>query len=308
MNKKSIQQLDLNLLKIFRVIAEEKKTVTAAKRLHMTQPAVSRALARLREHFDDPLFVRTRHGLKTTEKGQLLSDQLPDIMDNLSNLLETLNPFHPASHQATLTMAINPFLGYSLPAELYLKLQQLAPNIKLQVESWNASTADKLITGEIDIGINYHSHDLPKEILRNKLAVDRFQLLARNDHPLIGQCCSAKQIAEYPIASVIVPDWNERSLIFEQAMGQLGCQLDIRFRAESITSLAEVVAKTDSILPSSALLSAKLFPQLSSLQVQAELTTLEEDFSLYTHYRHRSSPYYKWIQELLSGLIKTQAT
>lgn len=56
-NKKPLHNLDLNLLKIFRVVSEEKKTVAAAKRLNITQPAVSRAMARLREHFNDPLFV-----------------------------------------------------------------------------------------------------------------------------------------------------------------------------------------------------------------------------------------------------------
>ncbi|MGL1259095.1 LysR family transcriptional regulator [Vibrio parahaemolyticus] len=68
LTKGLLHQLDLNLLKVFIVLAEEQKTVLAAKRLNMTQPAVSRALSRLRQHFNDELFVRTRHGLKPTRK------------------------------------------------------------------------------------------------------------------------------------------------------------------------------------------------------------------------------------------------
>lgn len=52
-------------------------------------------MARLREHFNDPLFVRTRYGLKPTDKGQLLSDSLPKIMDDLSNLILELDEFSP---------------------------------------------------------------------------------------------------------------------------------------------------------------------------------------------------------------------
>ncbi|EPJ2745053.1 LysR family transcriptional regulator [Vibrio parahaemolyticus] len=76
LTKGLLHQLDLNLLKVFIVLAEEQKTVLASKRLNMTQPAVSRALSRLRQHFNDELFVRTRHGFKTDSKRSTTGRQL----------------------------------------------------------------------------------------------------------------------------------------------------------------------------------------------------------------------------------------
>ncbi|WP_299568863.1 LysR family transcriptional regulator [uncultured Shewanella sp.] len=67
MNKTPFEALDLNLINVFFILYEELNTHKAAERLHISQPAVSRALQKLRDAFNDPIFVKTRHGLTATD-------------------------------------------------------------------------------------------------------------------------------------------------------------------------------------------------------------------------------------------------
>lgn len=299
----SIKNVDLNLLKIFRVLAEERKTVLAAERLNMTQPAVSRALARMREQLGDPLFVRTQHGLKPTDKGAILCEKLPAVLDELEQLLATLTPLDPYTYKGTMRIAINPFLSLSLPALLHLKLQALAPNLKLEVENWNSSTLDKLKTGALDFAINYELDGFSKEIIATELAKEKFQILVRKGHPLEGQKVSLKQLSAFNALSVIVPGWNDRTTLLQQVLEPLGIAINTVFRSESIFSLAEVAAQSDAIFPASNYLSSDLFPQLQQLHLQDDVEIPQKAFAHYQHYRFRHSPLHNWVKDLLVELV-----
>ncbi|EJA7354636.1 TPA: LysR family transcriptional regulator [Vibrio parahaemolyticus] len=308
-NKKPLHNLDLNLLKIFRVVSEEKKTVAAAKRLNITQPAVSRAMARLREHFNDPLFVRTRYGLKPTDKGQLLSDSLPKIMDDLSNLILELDEFSPESSSANIKIAINGFFGVSFPAKLHLKLLDIAPNITIETESWSSNTISKLINGELDLGINYPLNNVPKELQTKHLATDEFQILARDAHPLSDQAIDCNDLSLYPIVTAIVPDWNENRTLIESWAERENIETETAFRSSSILSLLEVISETDALFPTSAFLSRKHLSGLKSLslspQLKASFKGESQDIYLYMHYRHRNSPIYKWLIPIIESTLSS---
>ncbi|WP_375748299.1 LysR family transcriptional regulator [Vibrio sp. HN007] len=298
MDRTALHNLDLNLLKVFKVLSEERKATLAAKRLGMTQPAVSRSLARLRNQLDDELFVRTRDGLTPTEKGQLLCDKLPFVMESLDDLINELQVFDPSTHTATLKIAMNNFLSVSLPAQLHLRIRESAPNINLYIESWSKDSVARLRNGELDMGITYYSSDVPKEIIRTTLAYDRFQLLARKDHPLVERECTSADLAQYPMVSAIVPDWNEQVPLIKTLGAKDGEELQIDFRSESITALAEIAACSDAIFPASAYLSRDLFPQLTSLEVEDSFQPKPVEFSVFNHYRFRQSPLHKWFLQL----------
>ena len=83
-------RIDLNLLIILQVLLEERNGSRAARRLHLSQSAVSKALGRLRETFDDPLFVRSAYGLEPTARALSLQQQLQPILLSLDNLLRAI--------------------------------------------------------------------------------------------------------------------------------------------------------------------------------------------------------------------------
>ncbi|EGR2260636.1 LysR family transcriptional regulator [Vibrio parahaemolyticus] len=308
LTKGLLHQLDLNLLKVFIVLAEEQKTVLAAKRLNMTQPAVSRALSRLRQHFNDELFVRTRHGLKPTRKGQLLADNLPRIIDELSIVLEGLDDFDAGSHAAHIRIAINNFFGVSLPAKFYLKINKLAPNMVFSIENWGPTTLNQLVNGDIDLGINYSLNNVPKEISRRYLANDHFQIFAREGHPLTEKIVTVQDVASFPIVSAIVPDWNEKKPRIIQLDQSQTLGFNVAFRSESIASLLEITATSDVLFPTSMYLLQNHHPRLSKLtlaeSIVETLVSESQEIELYMHYRNRSNPMFKWLLSIINELFE----
>src|SRR5580658_8892447 len=100
-----LRQADLNLLVVFTTLAEERNVTRAAERLLLSQPAVSRALQRLRNMFHDDLFVRTAAGYELTPQGQRLLQELEIMLPKLDRLLSG-SSFDPAVEQANFRLAV----------------------------------------------------------------------------------------------------------------------------------------------------------------------------------------------------------
>src|SRR5467141_1445491 len=100
-----LRQADLNLLVVFTALPEERNVTRAAARLLLSQPAVSRALQRLRDMFDDDLFIRMAAGYELTPQGQRLLHELEVMLPKLDRLLCGAN-FYPAVEQASFRLAV----------------------------------------------------------------------------------------------------------------------------------------------------------------------------------------------------------
>ena len=87
MNEINLRNIDLNLLTIFQAIYSDGQVVKAAATLGLTQPAVSHALGRLRNLFNDPLFVRSRSGMDPTPRAHEISDQVSQILINIRRII-----------------------------------------------------------------------------------------------------------------------------------------------------------------------------------------------------------------------------
>ena len=99
-----LRQADLNLLEVFTVLAEERNITRAAARLFLSQPAVSRALQRLRDMFHDDLLIRSSSGYEPTPKGQRLLHELESTLPRLDRLLSGTD-FDPTTEQASFRIA-----------------------------------------------------------------------------------------------------------------------------------------------------------------------------------------------------------
>ncbi len=132
MAKDRFLNLDLNLLKMFITLYQERNMRKAAERLFVSQPAVSKALQRLRDQLGDELFVKTHQGLRATEYANQLADKVAPILDNLSLVLNSDNQFDPSQLQGVLKLAISPFLLSSISSQLFIAIRQQAPNVQIQ--------------------------------------------------------------------------------------------------------------------------------------------------------------------------------
>ena len=136
-----LNNLDLNLLVIFNAIYSEGSLTKAGELVGITQPAVSSALAKLREYFDDQLFIRVGQGVKPTAKTENIIIHVRDALSILQRSLEKPDSFDPAVSSRKFRLSLNDISeGRVLPI-LMQKVHEAAPNVKLS--SYYTSREDR---------------------------------------------------------------------------------------------------------------------------------------------------------------------
>lgn len=130
--KNDMRTLDLNLLKALDALLDEGSVTRAAQRLSLTQPAVSGMLIRLRDYFDDPLFVRTSHGMVPTMRATELSMPVKQILTDIAIMLKP-KQFDPMAAELTYTIVATDYALKAVVVPLMAELKQRAPNIKIAV-------------------------------------------------------------------------------------------------------------------------------------------------------------------------------
>lgn len=125
-----IRTLDLNLLKAFVVLLDECNVSRSAQRLSITQPAMSGTLNRLRESFNDPLFVRVQHGMQPTDRAIELGHVARRVLEEISGMLAPPK-LEPANLSMTLRIGAMDYVQQIIALPLILRLRRLAPNVKV---------------------------------------------------------------------------------------------------------------------------------------------------------------------------------
>lgn len=159
MNIEKLARIDLNLLVCFKVLIEELNVTRAAHRLCLSQSAVSKSLAKLRNQFEDPLFIRHAHGLKLTPKVQFLKPKLDVLINQLEQLTQP-EEFSPSSsdyrYQIAAVESVYPLiLPHFLP-----QIFKQAPSVTISTHAWSEETFRQLQRGEIDLGITGKDIDI----------------------------------------------------------------------------------------------------------------------------------------------------
>jgi len=303
MGQTSIEQLDLNLLKVLKALGEEQNTRRAAEVLNITQPSVSHALGRLRIAFDDELFIRNQYGLSPTNKGQQLLDQLPEVFQSLETFMHGGNKFVPSEYTGDIKLALNSFMNQSLSTEIYKVLHQFAPNASIRITTWTSETESHLRTGVTQIGVNYASMDLSKEIRQIEIAEEEFVVCCRSDHPLKGTEPNIEQLAQYPLVVCLVPEMNTVKSYSEQALLRAGYRPNVLLRTDVLNTAFEITAESDALLPLSSSCITKMPNSLSYFRVKKDISVASGKIALFVSNKNKTSQYYQWLLEALSKII-----
>lgn len=147
-----LRTLDLNLLPVFLTLLEERSTTKAAAKLGMGQPAVSAALARLREVFTDPLFVRIPRGMEPTDRALELGSLLLPAIGSIQQSLRPREVFLPENAKVTFRLGLPDNHEHFLVPELLSRLRDMAPGVRLVTRQGSGQTAPSMLdTREIDL-------------------------------------------------------------------------------------------------------------------------------------------------------------
>ena len=168
-----LRQSDLNLLVVFAVFAEERNVSRAAERLLLSQPAVSRALRRLRDMFHDDLFVRTAVGYELTPQGQRLLQELEVMLPKLDRLLSGSN-FDPAVEQASFRIATTDSAASIIAPIISRDILPVAPKVSFDFVQWHKGLFDELTHGSADLVFSASIVDVPSPLQSQAIYDEEF--------------------------------------------------------------------------------------------------------------------------------------
>jgi len=200
-----MNKLDLNLLKVLQVLLDEQNVTTSAQRLHVSQSAVSKHLAKLREMFNDPLFVRTAQGLKPTPRALELAPQLHQVIGQLEQITRPAG-FVPGLSQRQFNIH---FLDTAYPVTFPFFMPSVlsqAPHVRLKTDTWNENSLEDLLKCELDMGIAcrewdkrspIHIKDIPSELNYVELIREHSVCLVRHHHPALSDNWNLATFMQY---------------------------------------------------------------------------------------------------------------
>ena len=237
----SIGRMDLNLLKVFDAVYEDRNLVLAGQRLNLTQSAVSHALTRLRELVQDDLFVRTGKGMVPTARASAMA---PALRDSLRRIEATLGvePFAPEKSARRFVIAANDHVTAVIVAPLSREVQAAAPAVDLVIRpSTRLDLAEQIDVGRIDLAIGIFSQVPPR--LNSRTLISQGELIVmRKGHPAARRKLTVEDLAKYPLLTVSVGGIEEGAVggfILERGLARQSEMFDRRALEEALDAVEQ---------------------------------------------------------------------
>ncbi|MGE8497525.1 MAG: LysR substrate-binding domain-containing protein [Pseudomonas sp.] len=183
MNRNELRRVDMNLLVVFETLMFEKNLTRASEKLFLGQPAVSAALARLRDLFDDPLLVRNGRTLEPTMRALQILKELQPAMDTISSAVSRAREFNPATNRDTFRVGLSDDAEFGLFPALLNQIREEATNVVIVVRRVNFLLMPTMLaSGEISVGVSYTT-ELPANAKRKKLRDMKVKVLRGDNRP-----------------------------------------------------------------------------------------------------------------------------
>ncbi|WP_336366325.1 LysR family transcriptional regulator [Marinobacter sp. C2H3] len=289
-------RLDLNLLHVFDTIYREGSLTRAARALHLTQPAVSHSLSRLREHFDDPLFTRQGNRMVPTPLARRFLDSMRPGLTQIQTAVNQFHAFDPARQRKTYSLGLRDVLESTFLPSL---MGRLAVYPELEIVSQRIPRRDmetQLAAGKLDFAVDVLlpvSQQTSHELLRR----DRLVVLARSGHPLTDAPLTMD--GYLGARHVLVSSRSEGPGIEDFELSRLNARRDIRLRCQHYFAACRVVEETDLLLTMPETY-ARIIAERSDLTIMAPPADLPSlDVHLYWHTAYEREPALVWFREQL---------
>jgi DNA-binding transcriptional LysR family regulator len=292
------RNIDLNLLVVFQEVFQERQISMAAKRLRLSQSAVSNALARLRRTFDDELFVRTSQGMQPTPFAVQLAEPVAAALANISLALNPQEPFNPAVSSRRFTLAMTDVGEVYFMPVLVEKLSALAPHI--QINTVRASTIDlktEMEAGRVDLAIGAFD-DVSTALYQRRLFRQSYVSMFRAGHPLgLGTLTLMRFLAApHLLVSSLESPYNRINQMLEKA----GVRASTKFSVPHFTAVPYIVSNTDLVVtvPQKLAERAAVPFNLEYLRPPLRLPSLQTN--IFWHRRFNQDDGNQWLRGLVA--------
>jgi DNA-binding transcriptional LysR family regulator len=245
MREVDLRGIDLNLLVLLDALIEHRNVTWAADVMHMSQPAMSRALARLRKLINDPILVRGGDRLKPTQKGIALQPKLKRLLNDITHLVSDAS-FSPEQLTGCITLAATDHEMIIFLPKLMTLIAQAAPQLDVTVMPLFNIAPEYLHNGSIDLAFGVAQANLPSHLCQEPLYEETYITLMRRQHPA-GNCLSLEQFSALNHVQVTATG-NSGGSAVDTALDKLGLHRRIVLQLPSFITALAVVATSDLVV------------------------------------------------------------
>jgi DNA-binding transcriptional LysR family regulator len=307
---KTLLKLDFNLLQVLAILLAEKSVTGAAKRLNLTQSAVSKHLARLRLMFNDPLFDRSAQGLKPTPRLTLLEPQLQLILQQLEQLTRPTE-FESATSERRFSIHLLE-TAYTLTFPFFMPtLLNQAANIRLSAQTWSEHSLELLSSCEVDMGIAcrewdersaIHMRHLPKELNYVELVRDASVCLMREEHPALRKKWDLTNFLKY--RHIQVTFGGMESWLLDDVLSMQGLSRNIAIDMTDFQSAMSLCEQSDLILCAPARHSEVMTKHYRLKVLPVPVHMEPGAYVLLWHKHFDQDPGHRWLRKLIVERVK----
>lgn len=299
MRETHLSSIDLNLLVILQALLEERQVTAAAKRCFLSQPAMSRALERLREMFQDDLLIRSGRGYERTARGERLLRELETLLPRISAMVRG-ETFDPIQSQEKFRVSMTDYAAIALLPGLVKRLRKAAPQTKLEISTHHEHVLEDVESGRIDLAFEVAGSlpSLPSQVLFE----EDFVCLQCTSHPAQRKRLTLAQYLKYQ--HVVVNVRAGQQTLVDRPLADLGLRREIALTVPYFVPAILAIVGTDYLVTVPRRL-AKIIGNIKTvraLEAPAELRSFK--YIMAWHPRSTCEPAQQWFREQLQAAAK----
>jgi DNA-binding transcriptional LysR family regulator len=316
MNNIHFGALDLNLLRVFDALIEERSVTRAGERLGLTQSAISHALSRLRYVLDDDLFVRGAEGMQPTRRA---SEIAPRLRQGLLQLQLALTPadFVPEETSRRFTVICGEYVGAIFVPALVARLREAAPRAEIRIRPSNRGVAEPLVAGRADLAIGSFRR-IPEWFAAESLFEETRVWVLSDRHPAAWQELTLERLAELPhiiisatgedeqaVAGYVVDHGLERLVmrsevgLLQGALAARGLTRVIGLTTPHFLAALAVVSHSDMTAPLPRRLAAAFAGAYRLKLFEPPYASPPFEIMALSHREHGNEPAILWLRDLV---------
>ncbi|WP_369253099.1 LysR family transcriptional regulator [Geodermatophilus amargosae] len=299
-------QVDLNLLVVLDALLREKNVTRAAESLHVSQPAASTALARLRRVLGDDLLVKQGRYLELTPRAESLIEPVRDVLATIEQTIVRPPGFDPTADSRRFSVVGSDYVGVTLVRPLVARLSGLAAGLRIDAAPVGSRYLDALQRDEVDVAVLpdriVESRALP-DCSRMPVITDRFVGAVWTGHPRARDRVDADLLAGSPYLEYVV---EGRRSIVEEELDALGWTRRVAATSSGFVTMPFMLAGTDlvALLPERLARRVAEAADIRLLEPEVPLQPLRQ--SAFWHARRDRDPGHVWLREQLAVVAEQE--
>ena len=290
--------IDLNLLSVFQEVYRERQISGAARRLGLTQSAVSNALARLRRLFGDELFVRTGQGMQPTPFAEGLAEPVGSALAQVTLALNRRGGFDPLTSERRFTLAMTDVGELHFMPTLIERCRVAAPRLQVStVRAGSIALKEEMESGRVDLAIGPFE-DISEALYQRLLFRQPYVTMMRRGHPLTK---GKVDLERFAAAEHLFVDSRESPYDrINQLLEKAGIGASTRFRVPHFTAVPYIVGGSDLVVTVPQKLAERAGPPLGLAWITPPLALPPLQTNMFWHRRFNQDPGNQWLRGLVA--------